>query len=188
MRSAPSTQARRLTSCSCTSRATCLVRTTAPGKRDNAADAGSLTVVGTGIQIGSHLTVEARTALVSADEVLFVVGDPVTLRFVEQLNPNARPLHVHYEPGVDRMRAYEAMVEEILAALRRGGRICVAFYGHPGFFAWPTHEAVRRARDEGFDARMCRAERWRRWPATERREYPLMVPRRRSHRWSIPEQ
>jgi len=46
------------------------------------------------------------------------------------------------------------MVEEILASVREGKRICVAFYGHPGVFAYPTHEAIRRAREEGFSARM----------------------------------
>jgi hypothetical protein len=34
------------------------------------------------------------------------------------------------------------------------GDICVAFYGHPGVFAMPTHAAIRQAREEGFPARM----------------------------------
>jgi len=46
------------------------------------------------------------------------------------------------------------MVDEILSTVRRGGQVCVAFYGHPGVFVNPSHEAIRRARDEGFDARM----------------------------------
>ena len=32
--------------------------------------------------------------------------------------------------------------------------MCTAFYGHPGVFAYPSHESVRRARAEGFEARM----------------------------------
>jgi uncharacterized protein YabN with tetrapyrrole methylase and pyrophosphatase domain len=32
--------------------------------------------------------------------------------------------------------------------------VCMAAYGHPGVFAYPTHESVRRARAEGFKARM----------------------------------
>src|SRR5581483_10712284 len=50
--------------------------------------------------------------------------------------------------------AYEALVEEILAHVRHGFKVCAAFYGHPGEFVAPSHEAVRRARAEGFRARM----------------------------------
>ena len=49
------------------------------------------------------------------------------------------------------------MVEEILAAVREGRNVCAAFYGHPGVFASPSHEAVRRAREEGFAAVMIPA-------------------------------
>jgi hypothetical protein len=38
--------------------------------------------------------------------------------------------------------------------MRRGLRVCVALYGHPGVFVLPAHEAIRRARAEGFDAVM----------------------------------
>src|SRR5205814_1606435 len=36
-----------------------------------------------------------------------------------------------------------------------GGDLTVAaFYGHPGVFAYPSHESIRRAKREGFRARM----------------------------------
>ena len=118
---------------------------------------GSLTVVGTGIVLAGQLTPEARAALVGADEVLFLVGDLVAFRSIQRLNPNTRSLHDLYEPGRVRSETYEAIIEEILASVRRGDNICVAFYGHPGVFAYPTHEAIRRAREEGFLARMLPA-------------------------------
>lgn len=31
--------------------------------------------------------------------------------------------------------------------------MCVVFYGHPGAFVYPAHEAIRLAREEGFRAR-----------------------------------
>jgi len=31
---------------------------------------------------------------------------------------------------------------------------CLACYGHPGVFVYPSHEAIRRARAEGYEARM----------------------------------
>ena len=63
-------------------------------------------------------------------------------------------MHALYTPGEDRALAYAAMVEEILTLVRRGGNVCVAFYGHAGVFVNPSHEAIRRARAEGFDAHM----------------------------------
>jgi uncharacterized protein YabN with tetrapyrrole methylase and pyrophosphatase domain len=118
---------------------------------------GSLTVVGTGIQLAGQLTAEARVALVTADEVLFLVGDVVAFRSIQRLNPRTRSLHELYEPGGIRAATYDAIVDEILAAVRLGDNICVAFYGHPGVFAQPTHEAIKRAREEGFSARMLPA-------------------------------
>jgi hypothetical protein len=115
---------------------------------------GSLTVVGTGIQLIGHVTYEARAELEQADELLYVAADPATVVWLERLNPNARSLGVLYEPGRSRHEIYDAMVDEILSAVRRGGRVCAAFYGHPGVFVSPSHEAIRRARDEGYTARM----------------------------------
>jgi uncharacterized protein YabN with tetrapyrrole methylase and pyrophosphatase domain len=115
---------------------------------------GSLTVVGTGIQLATHLTPEARAAITGADVVLTLVSEPVMLAAVESLNPATRPLQNHYVIGESRAVAYEAMVQDILDHVRRGLNVCAAFYGHPGVFVAPSHEAVRRAREEGFKARM----------------------------------
>ena len=38
--------------------------------------------------------------------------------------------------------------------MRAGREVCVAFYGHPGVFVEPSHAAMRRAREAGFEARM----------------------------------
>jgi uncharacterized protein YabN with tetrapyrrole methylase and pyrophosphatase domain len=86
--------------------------------------------------------------------VLTLVSEPVMLKAVEQLNPDTRPLQNHYVLGESRALAYEAMVEDILAHVREGLDVCATFYGHPGVFVAPSHEAVRRARSEGFKARM----------------------------------
>ena len=48
-------------------------------------------------------------------------------------------------------------MEALLEPVRRGRNVCGAFYGHPGVFVTPSHEAVRRARAEGFPARMLPA-------------------------------
>jgi uncharacterized protein YabN with tetrapyrrole methylase and pyrophosphatase domain len=114
---------------------------------------GSLVVVGTGIG-AARLTAEARAAIEGADEVLHLIPDPVSVRLVEQLNPHSRSLGDCYVEGEHRRAAYARMVEAILERVRGGVRVCAAFYGHPGVFSLPPHEAVRRARDEGFEAEM----------------------------------
>jgi Tetrapyrrole (Corrin/Porphyrin) Methylases len=46
------------------------------------------------------------------------------------------------------------MLDAILAQVRAGLRVFAVYYGHPGVFAWSTHQAVRIARREGFRAEM----------------------------------
>jgi len=42
----------------------------------------------------------------------------------------------------------------MLVEVRAGKNVCGAFYGHPGVFALPPHEAIRIARSEGYRACM----------------------------------
>lgn len=120
-----------------------------------AAPQGSLVVVGTGIRTVGQLTVEAIAWIKVSDTVLYVVADPVAEALIHHLNPGgAVSLHGCYGEGVPRSQSYEAMVQQIMGCVRAGQRTCAAFYGHPGVFAYPTHESVRRARQEGYPARM----------------------------------
>jgi precorrin-6B methylase 1 len=116
--------------------------------------AGSLTVVGTGIEFLTQLTAQARDAISRADDVHYLAADPATGTLLESLNPHARSLAHLYRAGVPRTESYSAIVEEILASVRAGRRVCAAFYGHPGVLVHPGHEAIRRARAEGHSARM----------------------------------
>jgi siroheme synthase len=115
---------------------------------------GSLTVVGTGIDIASHLTPQARAAFSSADEALYLVGDPVGTRVLAQLNPRARSLAAMYAEGKPRVETYEEMAEAMVAPVRDGRIVCAAFYGHPGVYVYPARLAIARCREEGFRARM----------------------------------
>lgn len=118
---------------------------------------GSLTVVGTGIAAGAHLTSEARAALEGADEVLYLVSEPLAAAVLTSLNSNSRSLFGAYRDGMPRGEIYRAIAHEIVESVRAGKRVCAAFYGHPGVFVRPAHEAVRIARAEGFPARMMPA-------------------------------
>jgi precorrin-6B methylase 1 len=115
---------------------------------------GSLTVVGSGIKAGLQTTQEAVWCIEKADKVLYLFADAVPASWVKGLNPSAQSLEGFYSPSKDRRQTYADMVEEILSWVRRGRDVCVVFYGHPGVFVAPSHEAIRRAREEGFRAQM----------------------------------
>jgi hypothetical protein len=110
---------------------------------------GSLVVIGTGIRTVGHMTVESLAWLRIADVVYYLVADPIAEGVIRELNPEAISLRDHYGEGVPRTQSYEAMVEQIMGSVRADKRTVAAFYGHPGVFAFPSHEAVRRARREG---------------------------------------
>jgi uroporphyrin-III C-methyltransferase len=118
---------------------------------------GALTVVGTGIDAVSQLTPAARGAIEDADEVFYLLADPVAARRVESLNPRASSLDYLYGPTKARRETYAEVVETVVEAVLRDARVCVVVYGHPGVFALSGHEAVARVRAAGLPARMLPA-------------------------------
>src|SRR5262249_52476141 len=116
-----------------------------------------LVVVGTGMRAGNHLTREAHYWLERSEIVLYLVADVIMEALIQEINPKAQSLAGHYGEHKPRRQTYDEMVERILAHVREGALVCVAAYGHAGVFAYPTHEAVRRARREGFEATMLPA-------------------------------
>jgi hypothetical protein len=119
---------------------------------------GSLVVVGTGIRIVGQLTIEAIGLMKNAEKLLYLVGDEFAEDTVVQMNPGrAESLLGFYTIGKPRTESYQAMVDRILWCVRHGLRTCVAFYGHPGVFAYQGHEAIRLARLEGYSAQMLPA-------------------------------
>lgn len=114
---------------------------------------GSLLVVGTGLQIG-QTTLEARAQMEIADKLFYLVADPATAVWVSKLNPSAESLYKFYSPDKKRLQTYLEMSQHIMASVRDGLKVCAAFYGHPGVFVFPSHQAIRIAEEEGYEARM----------------------------------
>jgi len=114
----------------------------------------NLIVVGTGIRTIGQMTMESIAWIRKADKVLHIVSDPVGLELIASLNPNQESLTPLYQENLERIHTYEKMIDTVLGHVREGKRVCFAAYGHPGVFAYPTHESVRRARAEGYRARM----------------------------------
>ena len=115
---------------------------------------GSLTIVGSGIELVRDTTIGARMAIEQADKVLILVTDPASEFWIRKLNSNVESLFDCYVDGRPRLEAYKKMVERILKNVKDGLEVCAVFYGHPGVFVQPAHEAIRIARLEGFSARM----------------------------------
>jgi uroporphyrin-III C-methyltransferase len=115
---------------------------------------GSLVVAGFGVRFAGHCTPEARAAITDSDIVYAVSGDAVAQAWLERLHPRTVSLHDLYGERRARSETYEAMVETIVDAVREGNKVCAVFYGHPGVYVYPSHEAIRRLRSEGFTAQM----------------------------------
>ncbi|MDJ0675521.1 MAG: SAM-dependent methyltransferase [Calothrix sp. MO_167.B42] len=114
---------------------------------------GSLTVVGMGIQFVSHLTLGAKACIEQADKVLYALADPVTAKWLKELNPTAEALPYNTD-NQRRKDTYQEMADRILTEVRQELNVCAVFYGHPGVFADPAHAAMKQVRHAGFPAQM----------------------------------
>jgi len=112
-----------------------------------------LVVVGTGIQLGRHLSERCLSEIREAERV-FALTDPAAWSMLQELRPDIVDLRCYYAPGKDRRLTYREMDEAIMAEVSAGRRVCAVFYGHPGVFADVPHAVIRKAREAGFRARM----------------------------------
>ncbi len=119
---------------------------------------GELIAVGTGIRVVGQLTTEAIAWMRRADRLLYILADPVAETVIRQLNPQgAESLMKLYGEGMPRLESYQAMAGRIVDCVRAGLVTCAVTYGHPGVFALPIHEAIRRVHAEGYPARILPA-------------------------------
>lgn len=119
---------------------------------------GSLVAVGTGLCLIGQLTVEAMAWMRRADRLLYVVTNPVAEAVLRELNADgAESLLGFYVDGKRRSDIYAAMAERALVCVREGLLTCFVSYGHPGLFADPIHQAIGRARAEGYESRIVPA-------------------------------
>lgn len=118
----------------------------------------NLVIVGTGIRAVGQLTVETIAWIKAADKVPYIVSDPVAEEAIKSLNPKgAESFLPYYGENKFRNETYREIVEAVVQYLREGLKVCFAAYGHPGVLAEAPHEMIRRARSEGFSARMLPA-------------------------------
>ncbi len=115
---------------------------------------GSIVCVGTGMMLGAHISPRSRSHIEQADVVFAVVSDPVVELWLQEMHADVRSLQPYYREGKSRHETYREMVEAMMLEVRVGKRVCGAFYGHPGVFAFAPHKVIEQARAEGFQAHM----------------------------------
>ncbi|ODN43201.1 SAM-dependent methyltransferase [Piscirickettsia litoralis] len=115
-------------------------------------DQASLTLVGSGIKAISHLTEEAKAYIQHADQVCYLLNEPVAQKWIEKNNKNAFSLEKLYTKYPKRVDNYRAITDVIVEAVIKEQHVCVVLYGHPTVFAQPGLEAVRVLRSKGYTA------------------------------------
>lgn len=118
---------------------------------------GTFTVVGTGLRVAMHLTPEALAAIRRSDRFFYLVYDRVTERWLSMLKPGAISLRRFYKRNTQWRDCCDRMVDEMLLSVKDGFNVCAGFGGHPAVCVYPSGEAIRRAREEGFEATMLPA-------------------------------
>lgn len=117
-------------------------------------NSGRLLVVGTGISAPAHISLETKSAIETADIVHYGVADPVTEKWIIDHAKNARSLSDEYSADRTLFETYESMVGRIFHSVCNDQNVCAAFYGHPGMFVYAGHQAIKRATEAGYDAKM----------------------------------
>ena len=120
--------------------------------QDAPARRGSLVVVGVGITGVPQTTPETAAFMSRAEQLFYLVLDPLTAKWIRSLNPTATPLDDCYAPGKPRRQTYQEITRRITHAVFEGRRVCAAFYGHPGVLVLPSRAAVRAVRRAGLPA------------------------------------
>lgn len=113
-----------------------------------------LIIVGSGIKLAAHMTLEAKSAIENNSCFLYLINDPVLEVWLKKLNPNAISLQEFYQGEGSRLSIYENIAQKIKEYLQDNSEVCVAFYGHPGVFCYVAHRAIELARTENFDTLM----------------------------------
>jgi uncharacterized protein YabN with tetrapyrrole methylase and pyrophosphatase domain len=92
--------------------------------------------------------------IVAAERLFYLVTDAASSVWLRGLNPGATSLHDCYRHGEEGTVAATRMAEKVVAPLRTGADVCVAFYGHPTVLMHATRLAAEQARAEGFVVRI----------------------------------
>ncbi|AWN73112.1 SAM-dependent methyltransferase [Legionella anisa] len=117
----------------------------------------SLVVVGCGIKFFAHLTNEVIAYIKQSDVVLYLVNDPVLKLWIQEQNQYTESLDNLYLSCPNRADSYQLIADYVLNHLYQNKHICFVLYGHPSVYAKPGLDAVKKAKQEGYYAKILPA-------------------------------
>jgi uncharacterized protein YabN with tetrapyrrole methylase and pyrophosphatase domain len=95
-------------------------------------------IVGTGI-VGTHqLTREAEEVIRRSNHTFVIASGYGIPEYIETLCPVVTDLSYLYEPGLNRLPTYHRMAAEVVSAALTEAPVCLATYGHPWVYCYPT--------------------------------------------------
>jgi uncharacterized protein YabN with tetrapyrrole methylase and pyrophosphatase domain len=95
-------------------------------------------IVGTGI-VGTHqLTREAEEVIHRCKRTFVIDSGYGIPEYLETLCPEVTELGHLYNPGKDRLPTYRRMAAEVVSAAVADAPVCLATYGHPWVYCYPT--------------------------------------------------
>lgn len=102
-------------------------------------------IVGTGI-VGTHqLTREAEEVIRRCTRTFLIESGYGIAEYLQELNPDVVQLATLYEPGGNRLPTYRKMAAEVVSAAIAEPPVCLATYGHPWVYCYPTTLITRAA-------------------------------------------
>jgi precorrin-6B methylase 1 len=105
-----------------------------------------IAVVGLGI-VGTHqITREAEQVIRRCKRTFVIESGYGITDYVKTLCPKAKSLGSLYERGKSRLPTYRKMAAEVVSAALTETPVCLAVYGHPWVYCYPT-TLVKRAAD-----------------------------------------
>ncbi|MET8545641.1 SAM-dependent methyltransferase [Kitasatospora sp. NPDC004799] len=106
-------------------------------------------IVGTGI-VGTHqLTREAEEVIRRSRHTFVIASGFGVTEYIETLCPRVTDLGHLYEPGMNRLPTYHRMAAEVVSAALVEAPVCLAVYGHPWVYCYPTTLVDRAAAQLG---------------------------------------
>lgn len=102
-------------------------------------------IVGTGI-VGTHQLTREAEEVIRRSRRTFVIDSGYGIpEYLETLCPEVTELGPLYEPGRNRLPTYRKMAAEVVSAAVAEPPVCLATYGHPWVYCYPTTLITRAA-------------------------------------------
>lgn len=102
-------------------------------------------IVGIGI-VGTHQLTREAEEVIRRSKLTFVINSGYGVaEYLETLSPKVTQLGTLYEPGRNWLPTYRRMAAEVVSAAVADSPVCLATYGHPWVYCYPTTLITRAA-------------------------------------------